>query len=319
MASTNKTTNYELSQFTSTDKPAWLGDYNQDMNKIDAQMKNNANGIASTASTVSGHTTAIAGLNSDVETAQTDIASLDGRVDTLEAGQTTQDTAIQQAQSDATTAINASATNTQNIAQQELEITSLQTDVQANETAIATNRTNINSVNNALTAFKQSMTLSKFESQNTISGVEISGDFKLTLAQSSDSSTFKLYGTISIGHGQGAYTFAKTAITGLSGYYGIKTSLKLDVAPSEAFIIDGAGGMTEYMPGQEQNNGIAYGLRRTESIAVDSEGYIYVAVSTTNTETVPSWCRHVYLYYACLYFNTNFGDVPQPPNEPTNE
>lgn len=35
MASTNKTTNYELSQFLGTDKPGWLPDYNQDMSKID--------------------------------------------------------------------------------------------------------------------------------------------------------------------------------------------------------------------------------------------------------------------------------------------
>lgn len=36
MSSTNKTTNYELSQFIGTDKPAWLTDYNQDMARIDA-------------------------------------------------------------------------------------------------------------------------------------------------------------------------------------------------------------------------------------------------------------------------------------------
>lgn len=36
MSSTNKTTNYELSQFVGSDKPAWLTDYNQDMAKIDA-------------------------------------------------------------------------------------------------------------------------------------------------------------------------------------------------------------------------------------------------------------------------------------------
>lgn len=35
MSSTNKTTNYELSQFVGSDKPAWLSDYNQDMSKID--------------------------------------------------------------------------------------------------------------------------------------------------------------------------------------------------------------------------------------------------------------------------------------------
>lgn len=36
MSSTNKTTNYDLSQFVGSDKPAWLADYNQDMTKIDA-------------------------------------------------------------------------------------------------------------------------------------------------------------------------------------------------------------------------------------------------------------------------------------------
>lgn len=36
MSSTNKTTNYKLSQFVGSDKPAWLTDYNQDMAKIDA-------------------------------------------------------------------------------------------------------------------------------------------------------------------------------------------------------------------------------------------------------------------------------------------
>lgn len=45
MASTNKTSNYQLSQFVGTDRPTWLGDYNGDMAKIDAQMKANADAI----------------------------------------------------------------------------------------------------------------------------------------------------------------------------------------------------------------------------------------------------------------------------------
>ena len=47
MASTNKTENYDLSQFVGTDRPTWLGDYNSDMAKIDTQMKQNADDIAS--------------------------------------------------------------------------------------------------------------------------------------------------------------------------------------------------------------------------------------------------------------------------------
>lgn len=45
MTATNHTENYNLSQFTGTDRPTWLGDYNGDMAKIDAQMKANADAI----------------------------------------------------------------------------------------------------------------------------------------------------------------------------------------------------------------------------------------------------------------------------------
>lgn len=49
MSATNHTENYSLSQFVGTDRPTWLGDYNGDMTKIDAQLKKNANDIASAA------------------------------------------------------------------------------------------------------------------------------------------------------------------------------------------------------------------------------------------------------------------------------
>lgn len=39
MSSTNKTTNYELSQYIGSDKPSYLGDYNSDMLKIDTAIK----------------------------------------------------------------------------------------------------------------------------------------------------------------------------------------------------------------------------------------------------------------------------------------
>nr|UWI02506.1 MAG: hypothetical protein [Bacteriophage sp.] len=46
MTATNHTKNYNLSQFAGTDRPTWLGDYNGDMSKIDAQLKKNADDIA---------------------------------------------------------------------------------------------------------------------------------------------------------------------------------------------------------------------------------------------------------------------------------
>lgn len=49
MTATSHTGNYNLSQFVGTDRPTWLGDYNGDMTKIDAQLKRNADDIASAA------------------------------------------------------------------------------------------------------------------------------------------------------------------------------------------------------------------------------------------------------------------------------
>lgn len=49
MTATNHTKNYNLSQFVGTDRPTWLGDYNGDMTKIEAQLKRNADDIASAA------------------------------------------------------------------------------------------------------------------------------------------------------------------------------------------------------------------------------------------------------------------------------
>lgn len=47
MTASNHTKNYNLSQFAGSDRPTWLGDYNGDMAKIDAQLKRNADDIAS--------------------------------------------------------------------------------------------------------------------------------------------------------------------------------------------------------------------------------------------------------------------------------
>lgn len=93
MSSTNKTTNYELSQFIGSDKPAWLSDYNGDMGKIDA-------GIHSAQTTATGadgkadaNTTKIGTLASLTTTAKTDLVSAINEVDAN--ADTAQNTATQ--------------------------------------------------------------------------------------------------------------------------------------------------------------------------------------------------------------------------------
>ena len=75
MSSTNKTTNYELSQFVGGDKPAWLADYNSDMGKIDAQMKLNADAATSASGSATSANTAIGTLASLDTTTKTDLVS----------------------------------------------------------------------------------------------------------------------------------------------------------------------------------------------------------------------------------------------------
>lgn len=101
MSSTNKTTNYELSQFVGSDKPAWLADYNTDMGKIDAGMKANADANTVTDGKADTNATNIGTLANLNTSAKTDIVSAVNEVYTT-AG--TADNTAQQASNNANTA-----------------------------------------------------------------------------------------------------------------------------------------------------------------------------------------------------------------------
>lgn len=93
MSSTNKTANYNLSQFIGSDKPAWLVDYNGDMAAIDTQMKVNADAAAAAQSTANGadgkadaNATAISSLNTQINGDSgiaDDLSSVQGAVNTI--------------------------------------------------------------------------------------------------------------------------------------------------------------------------------------------------------------------------------------------
>jgi hypothetical protein len=85
MAHTNATANYELSQFLGTDKPAWLVDYNGDMQKIDAALKANADAEAASAENIQelqdaigaeGLTGRITNIENDIGDIKTEIGSV---------------------------------------------------------------------------------------------------------------------------------------------------------------------------------------------------------------------------------------------------
>lgn len=84
MSSTNKTTNYNLSQFVGTDVPSYLGDYNGDMSKIDKAIGDVANSQGSVEQSVVGLTaevqelsTQVSGVSTSVQQVQTSVAQID--------------------------------------------------------------------------------------------------------------------------------------------------------------------------------------------------------------------------------------------------
>lgn len=107
MSSTNKTTNYDLSQYIGSDKPTYLSDYNGDMYKIDAQMKVNADNVATAISSAS---TATSTANTAVSTANSASADASSALSTANSASTTAGNAQSTANSALSTATTAQTT-----------------------------------------------------------------------------------------------------------------------------------------------------------------------------------------------------------------
>lgn len=96
MSSTNKTTNYNLSQFVGTDVPSWLGDYNGDMGKIDKAIGDVANSQGSVEQSVVGLTADVQGLTTQVSGVSTSVQQLQTSVTQIDSGYKQADTALSQ-------------------------------------------------------------------------------------------------------------------------------------------------------------------------------------------------------------------------------
>lgn len=128
-ASTNKTANYNLPQFVGTDKPTWLGDFNQAMVDIDAGMHTNATDIES-IETIAQNASASASQASQ------DVAGLTSTVSTLSSNVTSVTATANNAQQTATSALNTANTANGKADTNASNITALTTRVSTNETNI---------------------------------------------------------------------------------------------------------------------------------------------------------------------------------------
>lgn len=157
MASTNKTANYELSQYVGTDKPTYLSDYNSDMSKIDTGIhdaQEKANEIGTLTNLLTDN--------------KNNIVSAINEVDT-------------HADNNAT----ATATNTNSIG----TLTNLETTNKNNLVSA------INEVNGFKSKFDLSDSTSYAISDLVLSNISV--DYcDLRLVTNSDSSIYKLYGLI---------------------------------------------------------------------------------------------------------------------------
>lgn len=131
------------------------------------------------------------------------------------------------------------------------------------------------------------------------------GGAGITLAQNSEGSLFKMYGELVYQTGAASVTVSKTAIPGLSGYYGFKTTLHLNTAPTEAYNVKCAGTYARY-----QNNVVTDTYQVDFSVGTD--GYIYIRTSSiSGTTTYPANTTERWWFSPCLFFNADFGDSPE--------
>lgn len=115
MSSTNKTTNYKLSQYIGTDKPTYLGDYNGDMLKIDTQMKANAVSASNAASSASSAQAVAEKASKDVQALNNSVTANSEDIASLKTKNAQQDVTIQNVTNTSNTASNKANQNEMNI------------------------------------------------------------------------------------------------------------------------------------------------------------------------------------------------------------
>lgn len=196
----------------------------------------------------------------------------------------------------------------------ENSVSQLNTRVGAVETQASATDGALNTLSSTVTSLVNSLNLGTAQTANLATilptlGSAITGSGTIYLSQSSNSTCFKLYG---------ALTFARTAsstgsinmraVQGLSGYYGIPTGLFLSTAPTSAYRIVPAG-YAFYKDTAGTNPVIRNSFGR--AIAVGTDGQIYLSVSNTQAYSLEGQKEIKEFYPACLYFNSDFGDVDE--------
>lgn len=166
--------------------------------------------------------------------------------------------------------------------------------------AVATGNTNAGRI----TALENKFILSEITTVTNMQTGAFGNNYYYSLAQNTDGSIFKFYGIWYIDNNTGSsISTQKTAVSGLTGIYGFATGVYLNTAPDEAYRIAPTGIFFASGNPTAKN---AY----ESSIAVGTDGQIYVLANGIQTETLGANSSYRDIEVPCIYFNTNFGDEP---------
>lgn len=252
MASTNKTTNYELSQYVGTDKPTYLGDYNSDMSKID---------------------TAIHGVATSVGTETGRINVLETNVGTMADLTTTVKSSLVGAINEVNSKANSNTTNIGTLSNLET----------VNKTTI------VNAINEVVEKFNLSniQTYGKNDFSKVSGTTPSTYDMDITVATNNDGSIAKIYGSVSCSGTNG------------SGVWKVNTAMR----PTSDLTIKGK--IRQFYT--SSSNYTPTGVQYWSTFTIRTNGDLEVSTTwANNTNNVM-----MDLYVPCVYFLTDFGDVPQ--------
>ena len=255
MSATNRTANYNLPIFIETDKPAWLVDFNGAMRSIDAQMKTNADAIATKSPILTFNDTADIDFTKSGDIITANLSS--GVAGTVSRA------LVKPVSAPASTQL-ASVDSSNN--QQMLDIGS-----------------GLFNDNGVLKATDFNLTVKEQTTNFTCpSGVTVSGGGPLYVALNSDRSIGKIYGNPIFRCTSGGRKVIETDL------YVQGTGESYDIGPCGIGLKNDATDFS-YV-----------------SLTIGTNGRISI-----NILGFPNASTYCY-YFPCIYFFTNFGDVPTP-------
>lgn len=175
--------------------------------------------------------------------------------------------------------------------------------INSNTSQISNLTNGLNSATTDLATLTQKFNLNQYTqvaSDNKLAG--------LTLAQNSDGSIFKFYGTASIITSGTQVALSEVAIPGLAGRYGVATGLTLNAAPETAYLVSSAG---IYFC-TDLNGTALRSAPRWMDFAVGTDAKIYMIARTDSSAwVVPANSSARFIMHPSLYFNLSFGDTSQ--------